>query len=114
VNQDFKDQLAANGVFIAHHFVGGLYAKETHIPAGKWLAQHEHEYEHLAALMSGTALVEVDGAEQEHSAPKMLTIAAGKVHKVTAVTDVVWACLHATALTDPDEIDAQTKLKEVA
>lgn len=94
------------GVGITHHFVGGLYAKETHIPAGIKLTQHVHSFDHLSALMKGCVVVEVDGKRTLHDAPALLTIKAGKAHEVTAITDVVWACLHATPETDPELIDA--------
>lgn len=93
------------GVEVVHHFVGGLYAKETHIPAGVRLTQHKHSFDHLSVLASGRVLVSVDGVETEHAAPAFLTIAANKAHEVTALTDVVWGCLHATDCTDPEEID---------
>ncbi len=93
------------GVGIIHHFVGGLYAKETLIPAGTRLTQHKHAFDHLSALMKGSVVVEVDGARRLRDAPALLTIKAGKVHEVTAITDVVWVCLHATDETDPDRID---------
>lgn len=93
------------GVGITHHFVGGLYAKETHIPAGIKLSQHVHKYDHLSALMKGSVMVEVDGKGEVHVAPKLLTIKAGKAHEVTAITNVVWACLHATDETDAEKID---------
>lgn len=99
-------QLDAAGVGIVHHFVGGLYAKETHIPAGVTLTQHSHAFDHLSALMKGSAVVEVDGREKLHDAPALLTIKAHKVHSVRAVTDVTWACLHATDETDPAKVDA--------
>lgn len=93
------------GVGIEHHFVGGLYAKETRIPAGIKLTQHVHNFDHLSALMKGCVVVEVDGKRTLHDAPKLLTIKAGKAHEVTAITDVVWCCLHATPETDPELID---------
>lgn len=94
------------GVGIVHHFVGGLYAKETHIPAGTKLTQHAHHFDHLSALMKGCVIVAVDGKRTLHDAPMLMTIKAGMAHEVTAVTDVVWACLHATLETDPDKVDA--------
>lgn len=102
-----SEQLDAAGVGIAHHFVGGLYAKETHIPAGVTLTQHSHAFDHLSALMKGSAVVEVDGREKLHYAPALLTIKARKVHSVRAVTDVFWVCLHATDETDPVKVDAE-------
>lgn len=93
------------GVGIVHHFVGGMYAKETHIPAGVKLLQHAHEFDHLSILVRGSALVEVDQSRHVYHAPAFITIAAGKLHQVTAITDVCWACLHATDETDLDKID---------
>lgn len=93
------------GIGIEHHFGGGVYAKLTKIPAGTVLDQHRHKFDHLSALMQGVALVTVDGETTAHTAPAMLLIQAGKVHRVNAVSDVVWACIHATNETDPDLID---------
>ena len=39
---------------IQHHFGGGVYAKETFIPAGKWLVQHIHKFDHLSVLAQGS------------------------------------------------------------
>jgi quercetin dioxygenase-like cupin family protein len=102
-----NDRLMAAGVGVVHHFAGGLYAKETHIPAGTVLVQHEHAFDHLSALMLGTAVVEVGGIKAQWSAPALLTIRAGLPHSVTAVTDVIWACLHATNETDPAKVDEE-------
>lgn len=102
---NLNDQLEAAGVDLIHHFVGGVYAKETHIPAGVVLTQHAHEFDHLSALMKGMCVVEVNGKRHAHSAPELLTIKAHAVHSVTAVTDCVWACIHATTETDPEKVD---------
>jgi mannose-6-phosphate isomerase-like protein (cupin superfamily) len=90
---------------IAHHFSSGVYAKETQIPAGKWLIQHSHKYDHLSVLAQGTIELVVDGVSTVMSAPNCLTVAAGKHHGVRAVTDVVWYCIHATNCTDESEVD---------
>lgn len=97
--------LDEHGVGIVHHFVGGLYCKETHIPHGVWLRQHSHKFDHLSILLSGTVQVHVDGKIERYTGPALLTIPAGKEHSVVAVSDAVWACLHATDETDPDHVD---------
>lgn len=94
-----------HGVEIVHHFVGGLYCKETHIPAGVELTQHVHPFDHLSVLAKGKVAVLVDGVESIYQAPAFLTIKGGSAHKVTALTDVTWGCLHATDCTDPDKVD---------
>ncbi len=105
-------QFEALGVRVVHHFGDHEYAKETHIPAGIVLTQHEHEYAHLSILAQGRAMVCVDGVCAEYRGPACLNIPAGKSHSVTALTDVVWYCCHGTDEKDPALIDAHSKQKE--
>ena len=90
---------------IAHHFGGGMYAKETRIPAGMVLVQHKHNFDHLSILASGTVELLVDGVRSEMTGPSCLTIQANKHHGVKALTDVVWFCCHATDCMDLDHVD---------
>lgn len=102
---DFNQGFDALGVEVVHHFGGGVYAKETVIPAGRVLSQHAHTFAHLSILARGTALVEIGGVSREVNGPCCLTIAAGVVHRVKSLTPVVWFCIHRTDCTDPAEID---------
>ena len=90
---------------IQHHFGGGVYAKETQIPAGYLAVQHKHKFDHLSILASGKVQLTVDDKATVYEAPACLTIGANKVHSVLALTDVVWYCVHATDCTDVDEVD---------
>ena len=90
---------------IRHHFGGGVYAKETIIPANKWLVQHAHKFDHLSVLAQGSVELIVDGTVTVVNAPACLTIKAGKHHGVKSLTDVIWYCIHATECTDEDEVD---------
>jgi quercetin dioxygenase-like cupin family protein len=90
---------------IAHHFSDGLYAKETHIPAGQMLMQHKHNYSHLSVLAKGKVVVVKDGDIQIVEAPACIEIVAGENHGVKAITDVVWFCVHATDEKDPSKVD---------
>jgi mannose-6-phosphate isomerase-like protein (cupin superfamily) len=96
-------------VEIIHHFGGGVYAKQTVFRPGLILSQHKHRHEHLSLLTHGTVLVSVDGLVSKHTAtglgPVVLTIPAGKHHKVESLTAVVWFCIHATDETDPEKVD---------
>ena len=105
------EQFAAHGVTVVHHFGDHEYAKETLIPAGVVLTQHEHEYAHLSILAQGLALVCVDGVCTERRGPACLNIPAGQSHSVTALTPVVWFCVHGTDEKDPALIDAHSKKK---
>ncbi|MFZ9966406.1 MAG: hypothetical protein ACO3IN_05345 [Steroidobacteraceae bacterium] len=90
---------------IEHHFSSGVYAKETHIPAGQWLVSHAHKHDHLSILAQGTVELLVDGSRKVILAPACLTIHAHKHHGVKALTDVVWYCIHATDCADAAEVD---------
>ena len=90
---------------IQHHFSAGVYAKETHIPAGRILVQHKHKFDHLSILASGSIELIVDDTRRIVHAPACITIEADKHHGVKSLTDVVWYCVHATECTDADKID---------
>lgn len=103
--QPFADAFPAEN--IAHHFQGGVYAKEIHIPMGYEIVSHEHPYAHLSILASGTALIRCgDGLPLEATGPSVITITAGLKHSVYAITDAVWFCIHPTDETDPAKVDA--------
>jgi mannose-6-phosphate isomerase-like protein (cupin superfamily) len=56
-------------------------------------------------LAAGVAVVEVDGHETQYSAPTCIEIKAGAEHKITALQDVAWFCVHATEETNVAKID---------
>ena len=99
------DTLQLHGVEVAHHFGGGSYAKETFIPAGVRLEQHSHPHAHLSILASGRASVEAGESLRDFEAPACINLEAGVEHAVTALTDVVWYCIHATHDTDAATVD---------
>lgn len=80
---------------IYHHQTGGVYCKECHLLAGIKFEQHRHKFSHMSILSQGVAIVEVDGVCKEYTAPAVLKIEANKIHSVTAVTPVIWNCIHA-------------------
>ena len=88
---------------IKHHFsAGGVYAREQTLAAGQEVEKHVHDYDHLSYLGAGRALVEVDGEMQVLDGPCMLEIKAGKKHRIQALTDLTWLCIHSEAIADPD------------
>ncbi len=87
-----------------HHFAGGVYAREQTLKAGYEVEKHEHDYDHLSFLCSGSALVEVDGDLTHLEGPCALEVKAGKKHRIQALTDIVWLCIHAESVADPEII----------
>ena len=88
-----------------HHFSSGVYAKEMHLPARHYAVSHKHKYDHLSILAEGAAIVECDGVGHIYTAPACITIKAGVNHKITALDDVTWFCVHSTDETDPERVD---------
>lgn len=95
-----------NDFQIVHHFGPKVYAKQMRLAAGQAVATHKHRFDHLSILARGEAVVEVDGTSTTHTGPTGITIAAGREHTITALTDIDWFCIHATDETDVDAIDA--------
>lgn len=96
---------------IAHHFSSGVYARQMHLPAGHYAQSHKHHFDHLSILASGRVTLEVDGVAAIHEGPACLQIEADTIHTITAITDSVWFCIHATNVTEVDQID-HTLIKE--
>lgn len=91
---------------VVHHFGPHVYAKQMHLPAGHQVATHKHRFDHLSVLARGTAVVEVAGMATTYHGPTGITILAGRAHRITALTDIDWFCIHATEETDVEQIDA--------
>lgn len=88
---------------VIHHFsAGGVYAREHLASAGTEVQKHVHDYDHLSYLAAGRVVLEVDGELDVLDAPCMFEVKAGKEHRITAVTDIVWLCIHSEVLADPD------------
>lgn len=77
---------------------GEVFVVETVAEAGYLLESHQHEHSHLSVLVSGTADVTVDGKTERMTGYRMVSIPANTVHKVQAVTDIVWLCLWADSV----------------
>jgi len=80
---------------LGHHFAGGLYAKEMHLPAGGVAISHVHEYDHLSILGKGRAKLTVDGETEILHPGRCITVSAGQTHEIEALDDIIWYCIHA-------------------
>ena len=87
---------------VKHHWSGGVYAREQKLRAGFKVEKHAHTYDHLSFLCSGSAVIEVDGDMQIMHGPCALEVKAGKKHQILAITDIVWLCIHAESVADPE------------
>lgn len=106
----FKEEFPMQNIH--HHFIGGVYAKELRIPAGYQLGSHAHKYDHMSLLVSGCVVLHIGDSLTVMHGPRIMNIEAGSVHRLVAVTDAIWLCIHATDVVDPDAVDETLTLKE--
>ncbi len=103
-NQGFDE----SGINLIHHMPddgSGVYIKETFIPKGMALDMHTHTFTHKSVLAAGSVLLTAGGVQMIVNAPAVMTILTGVPHRVQAMTDATWLCIHATDETDPERID---------
>jgi len=86
---------------IEHHFIGGTYAKRMILKSGSNINSHKHNFDHMSILASGVAMVTINDVSKSYAAPAVIEIKAEKTHKIMAVTECHWYCIHATDITDP-------------
>ena len=97
---------------IEHHFSDGVYAKEISVCAGEEIFKHRHDsFSHLSILAAGSVdLYRMDMYKcttvVRLEAPCCVEIPKGEHHRIVAVTDCVWYCIHATEEKSVAKIDS--------
>ena len=104
---EFNKGFDEAGIEVTHHMPEDdhVYMKRIDVPAGTELHNHKHTFTHKSILALGTARVTADGESQVINGPAVMTIKKGVQHKVEALSDIVWFCIHASDETDPENID---------
>ncbi len=82
-----------------------VYMRRMRAAAGKVIGSHKHVYEHYSVLVSGRARAEFEDEVEEYEAPAVMVVPAGVEHRITALTDITWLCVHGTAELDRESID---------
>ena len=89
---------------------GNVFMVETVAEAGYVLESHKHEHAHLSVLVSGTAEVTVDGVSELITGYRKVVIPANTVHKVVAITPIIWLCLWAGDIAPIEQAKESLKL----
>lgn len=94
-----------------HAFAPGIYLRTIKMPAGSVIVGAEHRTEHFNIVHRGRAEVMIDGIIEEITAPCVFVSKPG-IRKVLYIKeDMEWSTVHATDLTDPEEIERQITVK---
>ena len=98
-------QVDPKALTVRHHFAPGLYMRELHIPAGLITTGKIHKYACLNILAKGRRSTLVDGHIEMVEAPHIHLSPPGIKRVSLTHEDSVWITVHATHLTDIDEIE---------
>lgn len=89
---------------VTHHFSPGIYCREIFMPAlpggGTYVVGHIHKTRHQNIVLTGRALVTIDGVTQEIVAPFVFESEAGAQKLLHVIEDMRWMTVHA----NPDNI----------
>ena len=117
---------------VKHIFAKGVYARELFIPKGVMLTGEIHKYPQINIMSKGDLAVSIGGRVRRIKADKgpiIIAAPAGTKRIAHAYADTIWTTIHATNLTDVDEIEeyfiaptdamyeafiATTQIKEIA
>jgi quercetin dioxygenase-like cupin family protein len=77
--------------------VANLWSRQMHfVKAGDIEHGHQHQFDHLTLLASGSLRITVDGVTTDFVAPHMIYIHKDKNHELVALQDnTVAYCIHA-------------------
>ena len=92
---------------IKHYFAPGVYAREMWMPKDCLITGKIHKTEHLNMLSQGHVSVSNQGDSIEMFAPYTFASPIGTKRAIYAHEDSVWTTIHATELTNPDEIERE-------
>jgi len=88
-----------------NHHADGLYGRELSTPAGSVFTTKIHNRQHFLFVMKGScSVLDVQTGIRYVEAPAMIVTEPGTYRIVRVHTDSIWITVHATELTDVDEI----------
>lgn len=92
---------------ITHYFAPGVYAREMWMPKDCLITGKIHMTEHLNMLSQGRVSVSNQGDSITMTAPYTFVSPVGTKRAIYAHEDSTWTTIHATDLTDPEEIEEE-------
>ena len=104
--EDHLKTLPQGDTEVTHRFTPGVYTREMRVPAGLMITGAVHKREHLSVFLEGKMLIPDDsGGTKEITAP-IVEIAKPGIKRVGYVVEAVrWITVHATDITDIDELE---------
>jgi quercetin dioxygenase-like cupin family protein len=90
---------------LIHRFTDGAYLREIEMKAGTFIIGQKHRTKHFNIVLSGKAIVMIDGVVRVITAPEIFESEPG-VRKVLYIVETMrWATLHVTPETDMAKLE---------
>lgn len=99
---------------LVHRFAPGVYLREIEMPADSFIIGAEHRTEHFNIILSGRALVMIDGVIEEIRAPHTFKSMPGVRKTLLILETMRWMTVHVTQETDLAEIEKQVIIRTPA
>jgi mannose-6-phosphate isomerase-like protein (cupin superfamily) len=90
---------------LIHRFTDGAYLREILMPAGTFIIGQKHRTRHFNIVLSGKAVVMIDGVIEQIEAPKVFESEPGVRKVLYIVEDMRWATLHVTSERDLEKLE---------
>lgn len=91
---------------LTHRFAPGIYLREISMPADTIVIGHEHKTEHFNIVLTGRALVLIDGETHTITAPCTFISKPGVRKTLYIIEDMRWQTVHPTEETDLEKLEA--------
>lgn len=106
IEDTIRRELPLLDLKVVHHFGGGIYARELHIPAGTVLTGKIHKTENMNIMSRGELSVLTEDGVKRVKAPFTVVSPPGTKRVAYAHEDTVWTTLHATNERDVEKIES--------
>jgi hypothetical protein len=90
---------------LVHRFTDGAYLREITMPAGMFIIGQKHRTRHFNVVLSGKAVVMMDGIVRPVTAPDIFESDPGVRKVLYIVEEMRWATLHVTPETDMAKLE---------
>lgn len=90
---------------LLHDFAPGLYLRRIFMPKGTFVIGKTHKTEHFNIVLSGAAIVMIDGEIKLITAPYVFKSGKGVKKVLHILEDMIWMTTHPTDETDLDKLE---------
>lgn len=92
---------------VKHYFGHKTYLRSMMLPAGTALVGKIHRFKQIHVLLQGEISLASDNGPIRIVAPAIFEAPPGSKRAAYAHTDTIWATVHGTEKTDPDELEEE-------